>query len=102
MIMCAGQRRLMIWGHGKDRVIYRSVQEPLNEDGTQHLFASDVQIGEEGRYYLFYCLHRSPTVSVAVCDEQQGNINFMDISVMWMEFYMDKNREMYLILIREY
>ena len=60
----------------KDRVIYRSVQEPLNEDGTQHLFASDVQIGEEGRYYLFYCLHRSPTVSVAVCDEPAGEYQF--------------------------
>jgi hypothetical protein len=34
MIMCAGQRRLMIWGMEKDRVIYRSVQDPLNEDGT--------------------------------------------------------------------
>lgn len=60
----------------KDRVIYRSVQEPLNEDGTQHLFASDVQIGEEGRYYLFYCLHRSPTVSVTVCDEPAGEYQF--------------------------
>ena len=39
----------------KERVIYRSVQDPLNEDGTQHLFAPDVQVGEDGRYYLFYC-----------------------------------------------
>lgn len=60
----------------KDRVIYRSVQDPLNEDGTQHLFAPDVQIGEDGRYYLFYCLHRSPTVSVAVCDEPAGEYQF--------------------------
>ena len=54
----------------KERVIYRSVQDPLNEDGTQHLFAPDVQVGEDGRYYLFYCLHRSPTVSVASADWQ--------------------------------
>ena len=32
----------------------------------------------------------------------QENINFMDISIMRTEFYMDKNREMYLISIREY
>lgn len=60
----------------KERVIYRSVQDPLNEDGTQHLFAPDVQVGEDGRYYLFYCLHRSPTVSVAVCDEPAGEYHF--------------------------
>ena len=60
----------------KERVIYRSVQDPLNEDGTQHLFAPDVQVGEDGRYYLFYCLHRSSTVSVAVCDEPAGEYQF--------------------------
>ena len=60
----------------KESVIYRSVQDPLNEDGTQHLFAPDVQVGEDGRYYLFYCLHRSSTVSVAVCDEPAGEYQF--------------------------
>lgn len=60
----------------KEGVIYRSVQDPLNEDDTQHLFAPDVQVGEDGRYYLFYCLHRSPTVSVAVCDEPAGEYQF--------------------------
>ena len=35
-----------------------------------------MQIGEEGRYYLFYCLHRSLTVSVAVCDEPAGEYQF--------------------------
>ena len=60
----------------KEGVIYRSVQDPMNGDGSQHLFAPDVQIGEDGRYYLFYCLHRSPTVSVAVCDEPAGEYQF--------------------------
>lgn len=60
----------------KEGVIYRSVQDPMNEDGSQHLFAPDVQMGEDGRYYLFYCLHRSPTVSVAVCDEPAGEYQF--------------------------
>lgn len=60
----------------KEGVIYRSVQDPMNEDGSQHIFAPDVQMGEDGRYYLFYCLHRSPTVSVAVCDEPAGEYQF--------------------------
>ena len=60
----------------KEGVIYRSVQDPMNGDGSQHLFAPDVQVGEDGRYYLFYCLHRSPTVSVAVCDEPAGEYQF--------------------------
>lgn len=60
----------------KEGVIYRATQDPLNEDGTQHLFAPDVQVGLDGRYYLFYCLHRSSTVSVAVCDTPAGEYQF--------------------------
>lgn len=56
--------------------IYRAIQDPLNENGKQHLFAPDVQVGKDGRYYLFYCLHMSPTVSVAVCDTPAGEYQF--------------------------
>lgn len=35
-----------------------------------------MQQGRDGRYYLFYCLHRSPTVSVAVCDTTAGAYKF--------------------------
>lgn len=85
----------------KEGVIYRSVQDPMNGDGSQHLFAPDVQIGEDGRYYLFYCLHRSPTVSVAVCDEPAGNINFMGTSVMRMAAFTGRKQGTYLILTPE-
>lgn len=56
--------------------IYKAVQDPLNTDGTQHLFAPDVQQGLDGRYYLYYCLHRSPSISVAVCDTPAGKYEF--------------------------
>lgn len=57
-------------------VIYKATQDPLNVDGSQYLFAPDVQQGEDGRYYLYYCLHRSPSVSVAVCDTPAGTYEF--------------------------
>lgn len=60
----------------KERTIYRATQDPLNEAGRQHLFAPDVAVGKDGRYYLFYCLHMSPTVSVAVCDTPVGEYQF--------------------------
>ncbi len=60
----------------KEGVIYHAVQDPLNEDGTQHLFAPDVQVGADGRYYLYYCLSRSSVVSVAVCDTPAGKYQF--------------------------
>lgn len=56
--------------------IYKKEQDPFNEDGSQNLFAPDVQKGLDGRYYLFYCLHRSPSVSVAVCDTPAGAYEF--------------------------
>lgn len=60
----------------KEGIIYQAVQDPLNPDGTQHLFAPDVQVGKDGRYYLFYCLNRSSSVSVAVCDTPAGKYQF--------------------------
>ncbi len=57
-------------------VIYKATQDPLNVDGSQHLFAPDVQRGTDGRYYLYYCLHRTPAVCVAVCDTPVGKYEF--------------------------
>ncbi len=57
-------------------IIYHATQDPLNKEGKQHLFAPDVIRGRDGRYYLFYCLHMSPTVSVAVCDKPCGKYEF--------------------------
>lgn len=57
-------------------VIYRKVQDPLNPEGEQRMNAPDVVQGPDGRYYLFYALHREPVVSVAVCDTPVGEYRF--------------------------
>ncbi|GAA1445909.1 family 43 glycosylhydrolase [Nocardiopsis tropica] len=57
-------------------VIYRKVQDPLNPEGEQRMNAPDVVQGPDGRYYLFYALHREPVISVAVCDAPVGEYQF--------------------------
>lgn len=37
-------------------VSFRREQDPHNTGGQWELFAPDVVQGEDGRYYLFYCL----------------------------------------------
>ena len=39
-------------------VIYRKTQDPLNSDGRMCLYAPDVTIGPDGRYYLYYVLDK--------------------------------------------
>ncbi|MFE6077466.1 family 43 glycosylhydrolase [Paenibacillus sp. NPDC057886] len=56
--------------------IYKPTQDPLNTDGTQQGFAPDLQQGNDGRYYLYYALNRSPIISVAVCDTPAGQYEF--------------------------
>lgn len=57
-------------------VLYRRDQDPMNADGSQYLFAPDVQQGPDGRYYLFYCLNESNYTGVAVCDTPAGEYSF--------------------------
>lgn len=57
-------------------VIYQATQDPMNANGGQYLFAPDVQQGDDGRYYLYYCLNRTPAVGVAVCDTPAGKYEF--------------------------
>lgn len=40
------------------------------------LYAPDVTIGPDGRYYLYYVLDKVPVVSVAVCDTPAGKYEF--------------------------
>lgn len=40
------------------------------------LYAPDVTLGPDGRYYLYYCLDHLPIVSVAVCDSPAGKYEF--------------------------
>ncbi|GAA4917348.1 family 43 glycosylhydrolase [Nesterenkonia rhizosphaerae] len=57
-------------------VIYRKIQDPLNPAGEQRMNAPDVVQGADGRYYLFYALHKESVISVAVCDTPAGEYQF--------------------------
>lgn len=57
-------------------VIYRKTDDPLNPDGSMCLYAPDVTVGPDGRYYLYYVLDHLSVVSVAVCDTPAGKYEF--------------------------
>jgi len=57
-------------------VIYRKTDDPLNPDGSMCLYAPDVTVGPDGRFYLFYVLDKVSVVSVAVCDTPAGKFEF--------------------------
>lgn len=56
-------------------VIYRKTDDP---DGTSEsiLLAPDVEVGPDGRFYLYYTLGISPVLSVAVSDTPTGPFRF--------------------------
>ena len=57
-------------------VIYKKTSDPLNVDGTMNLYAPDVTVGADGKYYLYYVLDKVDIVSVAVCDTPAGEYRF--------------------------
>lgn len=57
-------------------VIYPRNADPLNKDGSMCLYAPDVTVGPDGRYYLYYVLDHVSVVSVAVCDTPAGRYQF--------------------------
>ncbi|WP_078551342.1 family 43 glycosylhydrolase [Bacillus alkalicellulosilyticus] len=57
-------------------VIYKKSDDPLNHAENMCLYAPDVTIGPDGRYYLYYVLDKVPVVSVAVCDTPAGKYEF--------------------------
>jgi len=57
-------------------VIYKKTDDPLNSDGRMCLYAPDVTVGPDGRYYLYYVLDKVSVVSVAVCDKPAGKYEF--------------------------
>lgn len=57
-------------------VIYTKDSDPLNPDRSMCLYAPDVTVGPDGRYYLFYVLDKVSVVSVAVCDTPAGKYEF--------------------------
>lgn len=57
-------------------IIYEKTEDPLNRDGKMCLYAPDVTVGPDGRYYLYYVLDHVSVVSVAVCDQPAGRYEF--------------------------
>jgi arabinoxylan arabinofuranohydrolase len=57
-------------------VIYNRMQDPLNQKGRMYMCAPDVQLGADGRYYLYYEYDRAIITSVAVCDTPAGKYEF--------------------------
>ena len=58
-------------------VIYPKTSDPLNKDGHMCLYAPDVTVGPDGKYYLYYVLDKVSVVSVAVCDTPAGRYKFL-------------------------
>ena len=62
---------------------YSSKQDPLYREGNEYMYAPDCVKGNDGRYYLYYCLagHKgaggySNPISVAVCDTPDGKYEY--------------------------
>lgn len=66
--------------------IYSSKQDPLSNSERPFMFAPDVVRGNDGRYYLYYCLsgykgkggYYGP-ISVAVCDSPAGRYEYYGV-----------------------
>ena len=59
-------------------VIFKKTQDPRNPDGSHALWAPDVFRGNDGKYYLYYCLDFLKEIGVAVCDTPAGEYKFLD------------------------
>lgn len=57
-------------------VSYERTADPLNKDGKMCLYAPDITVGADGKYYLYYCLDKVPVISVAVADKPAGPFEF--------------------------
>ena len=58
-------------------VIYKKTQDPMCDDVEKRLlFAPDVQVGADGRYYLYYAFDFLGVIAVAVCDTPAGRYEF--------------------------
>ncbi len=59
----------------------------MNRDEKMCLYAPDVTVGPDGRYYLYYVLDKVSVVSVAVCDTPAGAYEFLRLRTLcgWYE-----------------
>lgn len=58
-------------------VIFPKTDDPFNPDGHMCLYAPDVTVGPDGKYYLYYVLDKVSVVSVAVADTPVGPFKFI-------------------------
>ncbi|MCL2486385.1 MAG: family 43 glycosylhydrolase [Oscillospiraceae bacterium] len=58
-------------------VIYKKNQDPKNKSGKRLLFAPDVVLAPDGRYYMYYALDIMGIMGVAVCDAPAGEYQFL-------------------------
>ena len=58
-------------------VTFRRTDDPANKENRGCLYAPDVTVGPDGRYYLFYVLDCENFVSVAVSDTPAGKYEFL-------------------------
>lgn len=58
-------------------VILDKTKDPLCDDASKRrLYAPDVQLGADGKYYLYYAFDELGVISVAVCDTPAGEYEF--------------------------
>jgi hypothetical protein len=60
-------------------VIYRAAQNPGHKPNS-YMYAPDVAQGNDGRYYLYFCISDncfSSPIHVAVCDSPAGSYDFL-------------------------
>ena len=57
-------------------ITYKRTQDPINERNNMCLYAPDVTVGPDGKYYMYYVLDKTNVVSVAVCDTPAGKYEF--------------------------
>lgn len=60
-------------------VSYRRDQDIQNKDGHIPLYAPDAAQGPDGRYYLYYAMWGTGTISVAVSNEPKGPFEFYSL-----------------------
>lgn len=65
---------------------YSVEQDPLHSDTMRYMYAPDCVKGNDGRYYLYYCLAGfkgqggySNPISVAVCDTPDGKFEYLGV-----------------------
>ncbi len=58
-------------------IIYRAEQDPDYSEERKYMYAPDVVRGNDGRYYLYYCLTGGEDIiSVAVCETPAGKYEY--------------------------